>query len=177
MQWNCYYGSVVLLLFLLSQNSWGNVWPWSWSNELLPALSTLGYNEIPLYSEEGSECPICHYQDLADRLRNNYTDKVEKEKTTSKKNKKQKHPSFLPANFIRCLKRKYFKTFFSISLHFSALLIFTLFMKISSLVSPYLRTSSLSLVSWRPESKAIYFLVWRPISGESRSQHSDPSQQ
>lgn len=102
-------------------------------------MFTLASNEIPLDPEKGPGYLVHHYKDLTDEMRSNYADKVNLPlfPDLATKTQQAKKPSFLLANFIRHLERKYYNLFSIIALspQFSALLIFILFMKISSHIS------------------------------------------
>ena len=145
-------------------------------------MSTLASNEIPLDPEEKPGCLVCCYQDLAGGTRNDYAGKTNLSLAPAKRKKKHKTqtqqtktPSFLPANLSGILKGNITKNFSLLLLcHLSSLLylFFTCFME----VSPSSRTGSQSRVLWRPQNRAVYFLVWRSISGEKLCPHSDPNQ-
>lgn len=80
--------------------------------------------------------------------------KLNNKKSLQKSNKQTKNtPHFCQLNSSDILKENIFNFFlhYDSMPRFSALLIFTLFMKISSLVSPCLRTISQSQVLWRPQ--------------------------
>lgn len=77
-------------------------------------MLTLASNEIPLDPEKGPGYLVHHYKDLTDEMRSNYADKVNLPlfPDLATKTQQAKKPSFLLANFIRHLERKYYNLFF-----------------------------------------------------------------